>query len=142
MMLQKPGQVIPEIPDILSAIPEPLAEFIPSTPSKAQAKAGSSGDNFYDDESVADSSLNNAYSSSEKEKQRIGELWLQELVEEGNWARAGQICEKVLNTPDRWEKWVWTFAGAKKFNEIADHIPSEPAVPPLPTRKVYDRQSH
>lgn len=124
-------------PDILSVIPEALGELTPTTQSKTQAKSQGSGDDFYDDESVAESTFNQMYSSSEKEKRRIGELWLQELIEAGNWSRAGQICEKVLNTPDRWEKWVWNFAGAKKFDEIANHIPSEPTIPPLPTT-IYE----
>jgi tetratricopeptide (TPR) repeat protein len=134
---ERAWELLDENPDILSVIPEPLSEFMPSTPAKPQGKSQGSGDDFYDDESVADSTINQLYSSSEKEKRRIGELWLTELVEAGEWARAGQICEKVLNTPDRWEKWVWMFAGAKKFDEIAYHIPSQPSIPPLSTT-IYE----
>lgn len=134
---ERAWELLDENPDILSAIPEPLSELITPTPSKAQGKSQGSGDDFYDDESVAESTFNQMYSSSEKEKRRIGELWLQELVEQENWAKAGQVCAKVLNTPDQWKEWVWTFAGAKKFDEIAYHMPSEATIPPLPTT-IYE----
>ncbi|KAI1744859.1 hypothetical protein F4680DRAFT_443338 [Xylaria scruposa] len=68
----------------------------------------------------------------EREKQRIGELWIQELLEDGDWAKAANIVAMVVKTPDRWEKWVYTFAGAKRFDEIVSYIPSEPMHPPIP----------
>ncbi|KAI0432474.1 hypothetical protein F5Y09DRAFT_145367 [Xylaria sp. FL1042] len=68
----------------------------------------------------------------EKEKQRIGELWIQELLEDGEWDKAARIIGTVVKTPDRWEKWVYTFAGAKRFDEIVNYMPSEPMQPPIP----------
>lgn len=68
----------------------------------------------------------------EKEKQRIGELWIQELLEDGDWDKAAKIVAMVVKTPDRWEKWVYTFAGAKRFDEIVNYIPPEPMHPPIP----------
>lgn len=117
-------------PEILTA-PEGISE-LPSTPTKQQGS-----EDFRDDESVTDSSYRAMYSSVEKEKRRIGDLWIQGLVEEGRWAAAARVCSQVLKTPDRWEKWVWTFAGAKRFDDIADYIPSELTSPPLPTT-VYE----
>ncbi|KAJ8128585.1 hypothetical protein O1611_g5049 [Lasiodiplodia mahajangana] len=73
----------------------------------------------------------------EKEKQRIGELWIQELLDEGNWDKAAKIVAMVVKTPDRWEKWVYTFAGAKRFDEIVNYIPSEPMHPPIPST-IYE----
>lgn len=73
----------------------------------------------------------------EKEKQRIGELWIQELLEDGDWAKAAKIVATVVKTPDRWEKWVYTFAGAKRFDEIVNYIPSEPMRPPIPST-IYE----
>ncbi|KAM4056582.1 clathrin and VPS domain-containing protein [Hirsutella rhossiliensis] len=125
-------ELLDENPDIVSAVPERLADIV-STPSKHHPGT----DDFYDDESVSDPAQRSNYSSAEKEKRRIGELWIQELVEEGSWETAGQVCGKVLTTPDRWEKWVWTFAGAKKFGEITNHIPSTPMHPPLPST-IYE----
>ncbi|KAI1361857.1 hypothetical protein F5Y08DRAFT_313593 [Xylaria arbuscula] len=68
----------------------------------------------------------------EREKQRIGELWIQELLDDGDWEKAARIVGMAVKTPDRWEKWVYTFAGAKKFDEIVNYIPSEPLDPPIP----------
>lgn len=108
---------------------EKIAETVaPSTPSRQQGGT----DDFYDDESVLDINYKNLYSSAEREKRRIGELWIQELIEENNWTAAGKVCGKVLTTPDRWEKWVWTFAGAKRVDEITPYIPTEPMHPPIP----------
>lgn len=91
----------------------------------------------FEDESIADSISRGAQSTVEKEKQRIGELWIKELIDEGQWAAAAEVCGKVLQSPDRWERWVWTFAGAKKFDEITSYIPSAPMHPPIPTT-VYE----
>ncbi|KJZ77621.1 hypothetical protein HIM_02798 [Hirsutella minnesotensis 3608] len=100
-------------------------------------KPSPGSDDFFDDESIADPSQRQAYSSAEREKRRIGELWIQELIEEGDWQTAGQVCGRVLSTPDRWEKWVWTFAGAKRFDEITDYIPSASMQPPVPST-IYE----
>lgn len=129
---QRAWELLDENPDIMSAPLEKPGDASPLTPSKHHT-----GTNDFYDESVAESTQRNAYSSAEKEKRRIGELWIQELIEEGNWPSAGQVCGKVLTAPDRWEKWVWTFAGAKKFDEITDYIPSKPMRPPLPST-VYE----
>ncbi|KAH6654529.1 WD domain-containing protein [Truncatella angustata] len=116
-------------PEIMASPPEKPSELAPSTPSKSQQ---SSNDPFDDDISVAESQVRSQNFSVEQEKRRIGEMWIQELVETGEWNRAGQIAAKVLNTPERWEKWVYTFAGAKKFDEIVNFVPSEPLRPPIP----------
>ncbi|KKA30840.1 hypothetical protein TD95_000754 [Thielaviopsis punctulata] len=73
------------------------------------------------------------YSSTEKEKRRVGELWIRSVVEAGDWTKAGEICGRVLTTGDRWQKWVWTFAGASKFDDIVDHLPTRIMTPPIPT---------
>lgn len=90
-----------------------------------------------DDESITDSARGFVSSATEKEKSRIGELWIQQQVDAGNWKTAGEICGKVLKTQDQWEKWAWTFAGSQKFDEIANFIPTRPMHPPLPTT-VYE----
>lgn len=127
---QQAWELLDDNPDILTT--EKAVESA-STPARHQGSA----DDFYDDESTADSTQRNMHSSAEKEKRRIGELWIQELIGKGDWATAGEVCGKVVTTPDRWEKWVWTFAGAKRFDEITDSIPSRPMLPPLPTT-VYE----
>ncbi|KAK4226281.1 putative vacuolar protein sorting-associated protein [Podospora fimiseda] len=121
---QQAWELVDEHPEIMVAAPETR----PLSPEHTHIM-----DEFYDDStSAAEEALRSFYSSAEKEKRRIGELWIQELVEAGNWTRAGQICGKVLGTPDRWEKWVWTFANAHKFDEIVNYIPTERTRPPIP----------
>ncbi|KAK0610166.1 WD domain-containing protein [Bombardia bombarda] len=123
---QQAWELIDEHPDILSA-PEKLYDMNPKSPEGTQ-----STDDFFDETASVMEGMQAFYSSAEKEKRRIGELWVQELIEAGNWTRAGQVCGKVLGSPDRWEKWVWTFAGAKKFDEIVNYIPTERTRPPIP----------
>lgn len=130
---ERAWELLDDNPDILTTTIERLADPTPSTPSRQQVGA----DDFYDDESVVDPAVRNIYSSAEKEKRRIGELWIRELIDEGDWASAGRVCAKVLTTPDRWEKWVWTFASSKRFDEITNYIPSQTMQPPLPTT-IYE----
>ncbi|KAL7270376.1 Vacuolar protein sorting-associated protein 41 [Rhizina undulata] len=73
------------------------------------------------------------YSASEKEKRRIGELWLQKLIKGNEWAFAGAVCGKVLGTSSRWDYWVWVFEAAGKIQEITPYIPTTQLSPPLPS---------
>ncbi|KAL1957963.1 hypothetical protein VTO42DRAFT_5355 [Malbranchea cinnamomea] len=77
-------------------------------------------------------------SKAEKEKRRIGERWLEQLIGDGKWEKAGQVCGKVLNTTDMWEKWIWVFAKNHRFDEIVEHVPTDihPPLPPL-TYEVF-----
>lgn len=121
-------ELLNEHPEIMNA---PLGDFsiLPSSPSQRPSTA----DDFYEEtSSMVDDHIRFMNSSAEKEKRRIGELWIQELVEEGDWVRAAQVAAKVVNTPHQWEKWIYTFAGAKKFDEIVDYMPPEPMHPPIP----------
>jgi vacuolar protein sorting-associated protein 41 len=125
---QKAWELVDEHPEImLSADRE--AELAHSTPDKSSSTQVT--DDFFE-ESVTDAESRAFNSSSEREKRRIGELWMKELVDAGDWTRAGQVAGKVLRSADRWAKWVYTFAGATKFDEIADYIPTEPLIPPIP----------
>ncbi|KAF4773338.1 WD domain-containing protein [Colletotrichum scovillei] len=127
---QKAWELLDEHPEIMAAPPENLHELVPTTPDRKQ----SSQEDFDDASSVMGSTglARQPNSSAQREKRRIGELWIRELIEAGSWAEAGKVCSRVLGSPDRWEKWVWTFAGADKFDEITDYIPSEPMYPPIP----------
>ncbi|KAG6015477.1 hypothetical protein E4U43_005256 [Claviceps pusilla] len=130
---QQAWELLDENPDILSN----AAERGPDVTQAAPPRRPVIPDDFFDGDSTADSAQENLYSHSAKEKRRIGESWIQQLVEDNNWKSAGEVCGRVLSTPDRWEKWVWTFAGARHFDEIAPHIPSKPLQPPLPTT-IYE----
>ena len=72
------------------------------------------------------------FTPAEKEKRRIGELWLGKLVSQSQWRQAGVICGKVLGTSTRWEHWVWVFEAAGKVKEITPYMPRERLTPPLP----------
>jgi hypothetical protein len=120
---QEAWELVDQHPEITTA----LTDITPTSPLHTQ-----STDDFYDETSSVADGMRNFHSSAEKEKRRIGELWIQDIIETGDWTRAGQICGKVLGTPDRWEKWVWTFAGANKFDEIVNYIPTERTRPPIP----------
>jgi hypothetical protein len=74
----------------------------------------------------------------EHESRRIGELWIDQLVEDNDWPAAGQVAGRVLGASPRWEHWVWKFAQAGRFDEITPHIPTKPLHPRLPSI-VYER---
>ncbi|KAI1258719.1 hypothetical protein F5Y18DRAFT_412230 [Xylariaceae sp. FL1019] len=114
-------------------------EALPSTFEKsslafsATTDPGSSAANdLFEDNSSIMEPQNMSNAPIEKEKQRIGELWVQDLLDHGDWGKAAQTIAKVVHTPDRWEKWVYTFAGATRFDEIVNYIPSERMHPPIP----------
>ncbi|KAI1139405.1 hypothetical protein F5Y05DRAFT_381887 [Hypoxylon sp. FL0543] len=126
---QDAWELLNEHPDIMNGPSEKLSERFPSSPSQRP----STSDDFYEDTaSLVDDQIRLMNSSAEKEKRRIGELWIQELVAEGNWTRAAQVAAKVINTPHQWENWIYAFAGANKFDEIVDYIPPDPMHPPIP----------
>ena len=132
-------------PEAISGLPELSSESESSTPTKAGgnfvdlAKAqGSLVEFFADDASEPTTSANQKfYSQVEKEKRRIGEKWLQLLVNKEDWVKAGVACSKVLGASSSWEHWIWVFAHAEKFDEIAPFIPTIELHPPLPS-VVYE----
>ncbi|PBP17350.1 WD domain-containing protein, partial [Diplocarpon rosae] len=124
---QEAWELIDEHPEVISASPEKLVEIGPDTPDKNQQIS----DDFYDDASTVDSASKLINSSVEKEKRRIGELWIQQLIKAGDWVTAGKVCGRVLGTAQQWEEYVYTFVGAGKFDEITNYIPTIQMHPPL-----------
>jgi hypothetical protein len=120
---QQAWELVDQHPEIVSL----GSDATPTSPNATQTT-----DDFYDDTGSTTEGISSLYSAAEKEKRRIGELWIRDLIDAGDWSKAGQVCGKVLSTPDRWEKWVCTFAGAQKFDEIVDYIPRERTRPPMP----------
>ncbi|KAL3426443.1 putative vacuolar assembly protein [Phlyctema vagabunda] len=128
--LKEAWELLDDHPEIISLSPEKLAEIGPGLPEPHRADS----DDFDDDgSSIVESASRLINSSVEKEKRRIGELWIQQLIEKDDWIGAGQVCGRVLGTSTRWEYWVCTFADAKKFDEITDYIPTTQMRPPLPS---------
>ncbi|KAE8445516.1 hypothetical protein EG329_013279 [Mollisiaceae sp. DMI_Dod_QoI] len=127
-------ELIDNHPEVISSSPEKLAEIGPATPDRAQA----SSDDFYDDgTSTVDSASKLINSAVEKEKRRVGELWIQQLIKVDDWTTAGKVCGKVLGTPQQWEDYVYTFVGASKFDEITNYIPTTQMRPPLKS-EIYE----
>ena len=111
--------LIDEHPEAASAFNERTeSTFEPS------AKPQGSLEEFFADDNVSVNTVGRtSYSIAEKEKRRIGELWIEQLVGKSEWERAGEVCGKVLDYTPRWEHWVWIFIKNNKFDEITSFIP-------------------
>ena len=131
---QQAWELIDEHPEVISSSPEKLVEIGPGTPDRAQGGS----DDFYDDAaSTIDSASKLINSSIEKEKRRIGELWIQQLIKANDWVSAGKVCGKVLGTAQQWEEYVYIFVGANKFDEITNYIPTTQLRPPIKS-EIYE----
>ncbi|RKF59700.1 Vacuolar protein sorting-associated protein 41-like protein [Erysiphe neolycopersici] len=119
-------ELLDKHPEIITPIEKP-AENRPQTPESKVSNI----DNFFDDTSLNESSNKAKNSSLEKEKYRIGELWIQKLININDWGAAGLVCGKVLKTAYQWEKYIHYFVSENKFDEIADIIPSKKLRPPI-----------
>ncbi|TGJ84627.1 hypothetical protein E0Z10_g4139 [Xylaria hypoxylon] len=125
-------ELLDEHPEVMAVSEKSDAGFLPIPDRNI-----STTDEFGEDTSSIIDSQKVRNTPIEKEKQRIGELWIQELLEDGDWDKAARIVGMVVKTPDRWERWVYTFAGAKRFDEIVNYIPSELMHPPIPST-IYE----
>ena len=122
-------------PEAARSQPDTASESASSTPTKTQ---GSLVDFFADDSSQTTvSGQQNPNWQAEKEKRRIGDQWVQQLISKEDWSKAGRICGQVLGTSSSWEHWVWVFAQANKYEEITPFIPTSQLHPPLPS-VVYE----
>lgn len=131
-------ELIEDHPEIVTTASQLPSESSPaSTPMQKQ---GSLHEFFADDsesQTTVSASRANQNSAVEKEKRRIGDLWVQQLVNAGDWRQAGKVAGRVLGTSNRWDHWVWKFAQTNHFNEISPYIPKKPIQPPLPPR-IYE----
>ncbi|KAI5305507.1 hypothetical protein KEM56_004242 [Ascosphaera pollenicola] len=78
------------------------------------------------------SSLRLSNPTASKEKARLGELWLNQLVAMADWKTAGETCGKVLKSTSQWEHWVTKFTENGKFDEITPYVPAN-LESPLPS---------
>lgn len=109
--------LIDEHPEVAGSMPD-LAEIPPGLRSQS-----SLGDFFADDRSSVLTAGPAKASASDHEKARIGERWIEQLVDQGKWSEAAEICGKVLRATPRWEHWAWVFIKKGKVDEITPHIP-------------------
>ncbi|KAL4897058.1 hypothetical protein BDV59DRAFT_169708 [Aspergillus ambiguus] len=114
------------------------SDSVSGTPGKPQS---SLGDFFTDDRSSITTTGRGATSGAESEKRRIGELWIEQLVDADKWAEAAGVCKKAVNTTPRWEHWIQTFIRHDKADEISSVIPVD-LHPPLPSSLYEDILKH
>ncbi|CAN9153568.1 unnamed protein product [Alternaria alternata] len=131
-------ELLEDHPEIIASVSQSVSDSSdPSTPTKQQGSLHE----FFADDSASQTTLSatraNQNSTVEKEKRRIGDLWVQQLVGSGDWKQAGKVAGRVLGTSTRWEHWVWKFAQTNHFNEISPYVPKKPMQPPLPSM-VYE----
>ncbi|KAI0612860.1 Clathrin domain-containing protein [Pyrenophora tritici-repentis] len=131
-------ELLEDHPEIIASVLQAPSDGSPGgTPIKRQGSLHE----FFADDSDSQTTLSatraNQNSAVEKEKRRIGDLWVQQLVNNGDWKQAGKVAGRVLGTSSRWEHWVWKFAQKNHFNEISPYVPKKPMQPPLPSM-VYE----
>ncbi|KAF2148899.1 hypothetical protein K461DRAFT_231837 [Myriangium duriaei CBS 260.36] len=130
---EKAWELLDEHPEIVKPS-DSASDSSPGTPTNNRGQ-GTLADFFADDgASQTTLSLGKVQNSAiAKEKRKIGDLWLQQLVTAKDWKGAGEVAGKVLGTSSRWEHWVLVFAQANRFDEITPFIPSTDMRPPLPS---------
>lgn len=125
-------------PDIVDTSTTDRRSFGSAADTISQTNKGSLAEFFADSDSTTTiSAAQQRDGTAAKEKRRIGDLWIGQLVTTDKWAEAGKAASKVLDGSTRWEHWVFTFAQADKFDEITPHVPSKMLKPPLPS-EVYE----
>lgn len=126
--------VLNDYPAAFGTLSERSDDSAPDTPKRQ----GSLHDFLADNSSQSTLAAQTFHSNLEKEKRRVGEKWVKQLVSAEDWVKAGRVCELVLQTCSSWEHWAWIFIQANKYEEIADHIPITQLRPPL-APLIYER---
>ncbi|KAI4109000.1 MAG: hypothetical protein L6R37_000718 [Teloschistes peruensis] len=134
-MYEEAWDLLNQHPEAVGDSSDASSESTPSTPTRSSYRGqGTLMDFLADDGSQTPGSGQRNYNPQvEKEKRRVGELWVQQLTTHDKWSKAGATCGKVLSTGDSWEHWAWVFAQANKITEITPYIPSTHLQPPIPS---------
>lgn len=123
--------LLDENPEAIESYPE-LPEVIPGS-----AKSQSSlGEFFADDRSSLITPNGEKSSAADRERARLGERWIEQLVKNERWNEASEVCGKVLNSQAMWEHWAWVFLKKDKVDEISAHIPLD--LHPSLSSSVYE----
>lgn len=125
-------RLVDEHPEAAGSIPD-LTEIVSEAAGRSQT---SLGEFFADDRSSIMTAGRTKVSAAEQEKDRLGELWINQLVSEDKWVEAASVCGKVIRNALRWEHWAWTFIKNDRYDEITPQIPVE-LNPPL-SAVVYE----
>ncbi|KAL8933259.1 MAG: hypothetical protein Q9216_006447 [Gyalolechia sp. 2 TL-2023] len=134
-MYEEAWSLLDQHPEAVGDHSEASSETTPSTPTRTSATGKGTLMDFLADEGSQSSGSGKRHLNShiEREKRRIGELWVKQLTDHENWSKAGATCGKVLITGNSWEHWVWVFAQADRIEEITPYIPRTQLQPPLPS---------
>ncbi|KAA8646233.1 hypothetical protein EYZ11_000629 [Aspergillus tanneri] len=120
-------KLLDEHPEAAGTSHQP-SDSVPGTPARSQS---SLGEFFADDRSSVTTTGRGIGSAAEYEKDRVGELWIEQLVDTGHWIGAAEVCARALHTTPRWDHWIWVFIKHDKVDEISSVIPTS-LRPPLP----------
>lgn len=135
---EKAWKLLDKHPDVVDTSAADRRSLGSALDTPSQTQKGSLADFFADTDSVTtESAARSKDGIAAKEKRRIGDLWVGQLVTSDRWAEAGRAASKVLEGSSRWEHWVFTFAQAEKFDEITPHVPTTLLKPSLPS-EVYE----
>ncbi|KAI9724602.1 MAG: Vacuolar protein sorting-associated protein 41 [Chrysothrix sp. TS-e1954] len=77
-------------------------------------------------------------SAVDRERERLGDLWIRHLIAAQDWPSAGDIAGKVLESSSRWAHWVEVFVENDKIDQIAFQMPTTPLRPPI-SGSLYDK---
>jgi vacuolar protein sorting-associated protein 41 len=112
-------------PDTIPADREDQTDSSMSVASPSSDKGHGSLADFFSEDAPGIAADERVSEASQREKRRIGDLWIRKLVDASKWSEAGDVCAKVLGASGRrWEHWVWTFAQADRFDDITPHVPT------------------
>lgn len=129
---QQSWELLNEHPEICQS--DRAADSRPETPSKSGQSLG----DFFDDDGSSSSDAKTLQKDQsievKREKRRIGDLWLQQLTDRGEWGSAGTVAEQTLDISVRWEHWIDEFMKAGELDHIAAHMPARRLKPPISPR--------
>ena len=144
-MFEEAWKLLDQHPDAVGDLPDTISESSSTTPTKVKCNPndltraqGSLIDFFADDSSQATTSGGrDSNPQIQKEKRKVGERWVNQLVSKEEWRKAGETCGRVLDTSTSWEHWFWIFAHKNQFQEITPYLPITRLLPPL-SSQVYE----
>ncbi|KAF2758213.1 hypothetical protein EJ05DRAFT_452890 [Pseudovirgaria hyperparasitica] len=127
-------ELLEKHPEIISNTPD--RSFEPNSPTSTPSQTQGSLQEFFADDSASQTTTSLAKtqnSAAEKEKRRIGDLWVQQLVTSQRWSEAGKVAGRVLGHSGKWEHWVLKFCQSGHYDDITPYVPVHPIRPPIPS---------
>lgn len=130
-------ELIAEYPSVVGSASDARSERSPvSTPTRASSNLVDFFGERLETQSMTSGDHQQQFAANQ-EQQRIGDLWIEQLIKAEDWTRAGQVAGKTLGRSSRWAHWVNIFAQAQKLSQVTPYIPDTDGKPSLPAI-VYD----